>query len=205
MNIFIVAAAGQEPAGRALVDRLASIKFEPRRNIPVIVVDDIGSLPEPAPGNVLIEHARFSLEQFGPSHRVSGLPCENIARHMDTVASDWVLVECVQYAPSACIDFIEKLARYNYLSHRLRHCNLVFSVPAISLGVLARTLNTSFNNLPTDTTAVNQAGQIRRLFIIVHIMRVLIGLPLPRGVLQRCHTIFRGVYRRLSGASHDGS
>lgn len=200
MNIFIVAAAQQASADRALVDRLVGIKPEPRRNTPVIVVDEPDNLPEPSLGHVPIEHARFSLEHFGPGHPVSGLPCESIARHMDTVACDWVLIEFGQYAPLACIDFIVKLSRYNYLSNRLRDCNLVFSAPAMSLGVLARTLNASFNNLPADNTAVSQAGQIRRLFIIIHITRVLVSLPLPRGVLQRFHIMFRRIYRRLSGA-----
>lgn len=197
MNIFIVAAPSHGSVGHALIDRLACIKPERRRNTPVIVVDDVEYLPERAASHVPTEHVRFGLEHFGGS----GLTREGIARHMDSVATDWVLIEFGQHDLPACVDFIVTLARYNYLSKRLRHCNLVFSAPAMSLGVLARALNESFNNLPVGNTAVSQAGQLRRLFIITHIKRVLISLPLPRGVLHRCHTIFRRIYRRLPGAA----
>ncbi|GAB7528562.1 hypothetical protein PS3A_09710 [Pseudomonas sp. 3A(2025)] len=196
MNIFIVAAPSHGPVGHALIERLACISPERRRNTPVIVVDDVSYLPERAASDVPTEYVRFGLEHFTGR----GLTCESIARSMDTVVSNWVLVEFGQHDLPACIDFIVKLSRYNYLSNRLRHCNLVFSAPAISLGVLARTLNESFNNLPVGNAAMSQTGQIRRLFIITHIKRVLISLPLPRGVLHRCHAIVRRIYRRLLGA-----
>lgn len=195
MNIFIVAAPSRETAGQALIGRLACINSERRGNTPVIVVDDVDYLPEPELGHVPM--VRFGLEHFGGCE----LACEDIARHMNAVVTDWVLIELGQHEQPVCIDFIKKLARYNYLSHRLRHCNLVFLAPAMSLGVLARTLNASFNNLPAGHAVVNQAGPLRRLFIMTHIKRVLICLPLPRGVLHHGHTILRRIYRRLAGVA----
>lgn len=194
MNIFIVCHSTSAFSGQLLIGQLSRIGIEPRKTVPVIIVDEPHTLEALPISSAPVDYTSFSLGHFGSGDQIA---CESIALHMDTVVTDWVLIEFGQHDQSACIDFIVKLSRYNYLSDRLRHCNLVFSASAISLGILARTLNESFNNLPVGNAGVNQVGQLRRLFIITHIKRVLISLPLPRGLLHRCHTILRRIYRRL--------
>ncbi len=195
MNIFIVARPPLVSVDASLINRLAGVIPEPRKNTPVIVVDDVMCFPGRAGDSAPVDHTWLRMEHF--MSRFYVLEPNIIFRHMNKVATDWVLIDFGQHELSICKDFIVKLARYNYSSSRLRECNLVFSAPAVSIGVLARLLNESFNNLPTCHVSQTKARQLRRLFILIHMKRVLARLPLLESMLMCVHRISRRLFKRL--------
>ncbi|WP_440060900.1 hypothetical protein ACTAB0_26415 [Pseudomonas syringae] len=198
MKIFVVSHLSPTPASHELICQLSHIKHEPRKTVPVLVIDDRYNLAKLPVSDLSTDHVQFSLEDFLHENGVSGVVANRVARHMDTVESDWVLIDFGQHDSATCMDFIRKIARYNYLSPRLRHRNIVIMVPAMHLGIYSRTLNESFNNLPVSTTASVRSAQIGRLFMVTRLEKVLISLPLLVGVLRRARRLFLRIFRRAA-------
>ncbi|KPW11631.1 hypothetical protein ABNM12_17830 [Pseudomonas syringae] len=198
MKVFVVSHLSPSPSSHQLICQLAHIQHEHRKTVPVLVIDDRYNLSELPVSDLPTEHALFSLEDFLHDNGLSGIVANRIARHMDKVESDWVLIDFGQHDSATCMDFIQKIARYNYLSARLRKRNLVIMVPAMHLGIYSRTLNASFNNLPASTTASARSVQIRRLFMVTRLERVLISLPLLAGILRRIRRVALRVFRRVA-------
>lgn len=164
----------------------------------MLVIDDRYNLTELPISDLPTDHVQFSLEDFLHENGLSGIVANSVARHMDKVESVWVLIDFGQHDSATCMDFIQKMARYNYLSPRLRNRNIVIMVPAMHLGIYSRTLNASFNNLPSITRAAARSAQIGRLLMVTRLETVLISLPMLAGVLRRMHRLFLRVFRRAA-------
>ena len=200
MKVFVVSHSSPGTASHQLICQLARIQHEYRKTVPILVIDDRYNLTELPVSDSSTEHALFSLEDFLHDNGLSGIVANRVAQHMDKVESDWILIDFGQHDSTTCMDFIRKIARYNYLSTRLRKRNLVIMVPAMHLGVYARTLNASFNNLPASTTASNRSAQIRRLFMVTRLERVLMSIPLLAGILRRIRRVVLRVFQRVAGS-----
>ncbi|ARA79191.1 hypothetical protein AAY86_09240 [Pseudomonas amygdali pv. tabaci str. ATCC 11528] len=198
MKIFVVSHLSPRPASHELICQLSHIQHAYRKTIPVLVIDDRYNLTELPISDLPTDHVQFSLEDFLHENGLSGIVANSVARHMDKVESAWVLIDFGQHDSATCMDFIQKMARYNYLSPRLRNRNIVIMVPAMHLGIYSRTLNASFNNLPSITTAAARSAQIGRLFMVTRLETVLISLPMLAGVLRRMHRLFLRVFRRAA-------
>jgi hypothetical protein len=173
VKVFVVSQLSSSTASHQLICQLARIQHEHRKTVPVLVIDDLHD------------------------NGVSGIVANRIAQHMDKVESDWVLIDFGQHDSATCMDFIQKIARYNYLSARLRKRILVIMVPAMHLGIYSRTLNASFNNLPASTTASVRSVQIGRLLMVTRLERVLMSIPRLAGVLRRMRRVALRVFRRV--------
>ncbi|MBN0203662.1 hypothetical protein JTL45_34350, partial [Pseudomonas aeruginosa] len=111
-----------------------------------------------------------------------------------------VLFEFGQNDQATCLDFVRKLARYNYMTPTLRTKSVVFSVPGMFLAFFAKTLNESFNNLPASPIAVAQSGQVGMLLLSTKIERVFVSLPLLSAPLIRLNRLMMFIYRRFMSA-----
>ncbi|ELQ13335.1 MULTISPECIES: hypothetical protein [Pseudomonas] len=198
MKVFVVSHLSPSTASHQLICQLARIQHEHRTTVPVLVIDDRYNLAELPASDSSTEHALFSLDDFLHCNALSGIVANRVAQHMDKVESDWVLIDFGQHDSATCMDFIQKIARYNYLSTKLRKRNLVIMVPAMHLGIYSRTLNASFNNLPASTTASARSVQIGRLFMVTRLERVLTSLPLLAGILRRMRRVALRVFRRVA-------
>ena len=176
---------------------MSNIYYEQGNTVPVVVVDDSYNLPELSPSHVSAEHAHFNLDDFRRSDIVSGVEPDKVARGLDQVKTRWIVIDFGRHDHATCTDFISKLACYSYLSPALRNRSLVFSVPVVSLGIYARALNESFNNLAVSGNARARSRQIRRLLVVTHFQRALISLPIPAGVLRRAHNLVQRIYSRF--------
>ena len=197
MKVFVVSKLSSSTASHQLICQLARIQHEHRKTVPVLVIDDRYNLSELPVSDSSTEHALFCLDDFLHDNGVSGIVANRIAQHMDKVESDWVLIDFGQHDSATCMDFIQKIARYNYLSARLRKRNLVIMVPAMHLSIYSRTLNASFNNLPASTTASVRSVQIGRLLMVTRLERVLMSIPRLAGVLRRMRRVALRVFRRV--------
>ncbi|WP_122387320.1 hypothetical protein [Pseudomonas syringae group genomosp. 7] len=198
MKVFVVSHSSPGTPSHQLICQLARIQHEPRKTVPILVIDDRYNLNELPVSESSTEHALFSLDDFLHDNGLSGIASHRIAQHMDKVESDWVLIDFGQHDSTTCMDFIRKIARYNYLSVRLRKRNLVIMVPAMYVGIYSRTFNASFNNLPASTTASARSVQIGRLFMVIRLERVLTSIPLLAGVLRRVRHVVLRVFRRVA-------
>ena len=167
---------------------MARIQFERKKTVPIVVVEDRYNLAELPASQIPTDHIKFVLEDFQCKNITSCAEPNRIAQSLDLVETKWVLIDFGQHDQARCVDFIQKLSRYSFMSHNLRNRSLIFTVPAVSLVLFARVLNESFNNLPASGIALAQPSGVRTLFWSVHIERVLSGLLLAnaaRRVLQQ--------------------
>ncbi len=115
MKVFVVSKLSSSTASYQLICQLARIQHEQRKTVPVLVIDDRYNLSELPVSDSSTKHALFCLDDFLHDNGVSGIVANRIAQHMDKVESDWVLIDFGQHDSATCMDFIRKIARYNYL------------------------------------------------------------------------------------------
>jgi len=195
VNIFIVPPLSSNPTNQELITQLSRIQHQRGTTVPVIVVDSRNILPTLPTSHSPIDYNQFKLSNFFNSNCID---VNLIIEYMDSIEANWVLIDAGQHDQATCINFILKLSRYNFTSSKLRNCSLVFKAPEVSLGLLARTLNASFNNLPASGDALIQSNQIRTLLMLSYFER---ALPLPAAVLRRARKLASHVYRRFSRAA----
>ncbi|WNW13230.1 hypothetical protein RRX38_19400 [Pseudomonas sp. DTU_2021_1001937_2_SI_NGA_ILE_001] len=195
MNIFAVSYPAPAVRDLELVRQLSGIRFSRHITTPVIVVDDRHDLEKLEADGPGVSHVRFSLDLFISRRHLETVSMNRIARLMDLVDVDWVLVDLGHHPPAVCSDFVHKLARYNFLNTGLRQCNLVFLMPGLLLCANARLLNETFNNRPGRGDAAFQARQLRRLFLVTDVQRV----PWLSACVRRLKARCPGLFRRLLG------
>ncbi len=193
MNIFIISQLDPKPSGQELISLMSCINLEQGTRVPVVVVDDRFNLRDFS-GSGPAEHAQFKLEEFQSDSISSSVEPNKVAERMDSIDSRWVLIDFGRHDHETCTDFILKLSRYSYLNSKLRNCSIIFSVPVVTLGMYARALNESFNNLSISNSALADSSQIRKLIMVIHFERVLASLPMPRNILRRIRQIFQRIY-----------
>ncbi|RMO98204.1 hypothetical protein ALQ33_02737 [Pseudomonas syringae pv. philadelphi] len=198
MKVFVVSHLSPGPSGEALAGQLSRIRHEQGNTVPVLVIDERHNLREPSTDDRTVGSTEFSLDDFLHENGISGIVVNRIALLMDKVDSDWVMIDFGQHDLHICMDFIQKIARYNYLAPTLRNRNLVILVPAMYLGICSRAFNASFNNLPSNASESSRSARVGRLFRITRIEKVLISLPLLYGLLRRVRHLLRRLFRRAS-------
>ncbi|HCF9865404.1 TPA: hypothetical protein NI798_005741 [Pseudomonas aeruginosa] len=201
MKIY-VASNGFNDTADQLVKQLARIQLQDSKATPVVVVDERYNL-----GHALVEDAdvpstAFNLDDFlhekgSIADGVMLVDANQIATKLFGLDSEWVVFEFGQNDQQTCIDFVRKLARYNYMTPTLRNKNVVFSVSSMYLAYFARTLNESFNNLPVGDLAVAKSGQVGMLMMSTKIERVFVGLPLLTAPLIRLNRLLMFIYGRF--------
>ncbi|MCD5994701.1 hypothetical protein KDX38_13940 [Pseudomonas sp. CDFA 602] len=196
MNIFVVSHSNLKADRQALINELSRIQFEPSRVTPVVVVDQYYNLSE-LPGEAQPEvYVNFVLANF-LSPTVGSVEPNRIAHCIGTADADWILIDFDQYDASIYLDFIIKLGRYNYVSPRLRKCNLVITLPAVHLCNVARAFNASFNNLPLSEEQGASLYQVKRMYLRAYAERLFASLPLPAVILRFVKLFIFGLYRIL--------
>lgn len=201
MKIYVASnAAGG--TSNLLVKQLARIALQPGRASPVIVVDDRYNLDQVSKGDAPVAHTSYHLDDFlhdkgSIADGVMLVDANQIATKLNALATKWVLFEFGQNDHATCLDFVRKLARYNYMTPMLRQKNVVFSVPCMYLVVFAQTLNEVFNNLPSSPMAVAQSGQIGMLFLSTKVERIFVSLPLLFAPLIRLNRFLIFIYKRF--------
>lgn len=205
MKIYVVSNGIQDTADQ-LVEQLSRITPQDSKASPVIVVDDRYNLHLGSENYAPLANTSYHLSDFfhdrgGIAGGAMMVDTHQIATKLNGLGTDWVLFEFGQNDKGSCFDFVRKLARYNYITPTLRAKNVIFSVPSIDLGLFAKEINESFNNLPASPISVAQSGQIRMLLISTKIERVFLGLPLLSVPLIRLKRLLMFIYRRLAKAS----
>jgi hypothetical protein len=202
VNIFVSSQSGNALKDPILVAQMAQIKFEARKTVPVIVVDDRYSLAEITCELGKPEHTYFRLDDFlhDKGSNADGMMVVNenlIPTLLSGITTEWVVIEFGHNNQSTCLEFISKLARHSYMTPVLRTRNIVFSVPGMYLGFMARTINETFNNLPISKFTVAQSGKVGLLFMSSHLEKVFISMPLLTAPLARLNRALMFVYQRL--------
>lgn len=200
MNIYVVSHSGQNVADRQLIEQLSRITFERKKATPVIVVDDRYNLDQIGHQQELVDHTHFHLDDFlhdkgSNADGVMVVDINKISKQLNKPITHWVLFEFGQNDQATCLDFVQKLARYSYMTPSLRNKNIVFSVPSMYLVLFARMLNESFNNLPCSPIAVAQSGKVGMLFMSTNIEKVL--MPLWSGPMLRLNRLLMFIYQRF--------
>jgi hypothetical protein len=206
VNIYVVSDSGQKTADQLLINHLSRITFEARKATPVIVVDDLFNLDQLGSNESAGEHSHFHLDDFlhekgSIADGVMVVDANQIAKKLNNQTAPWVLFEFGQNDVATCLDFVRKLARFNYMSTSLRPKNIVFSVPSMYLGFFARSLNEAFNNLPCSPIAIQQSGHVDMLFLSTHLEKVFISLPLLTGPLRWVNRLLIFIYQRFVKAA----
>lgn len=200
MNIFIVAHLGSELSGQELIGQLPCISYKQGHAVPVIVVDDRYNLSVLPAACLPLEYAQFNLSDFLHDGLMCVIDEHKIVKAMDEVKSGWVFIDFGLYDEIICSDFIFKLSRYSYFSPALRGCNLVFTMPSMSLSILAQAANRSFNNLQASGAESDQSRALGRLFLSAYIGRLFSGLSLAMAGMRHMHNLFMRVSRRLTNS-----
>ncbi|MGI0646881.1 hypothetical protein ACRCPS_17850 [Pseudomonas aeruginosa] len=120
-----------------------------------------------------------------------------VAKHLQAVPADWVVMDLAQHQPATMIDLLTKVARFRFMSEHLANRNLVLVVPDLYLSFIGRTANEAFNNLPIGAIEIERSAQTKMLLMSASIERVIIGLPLLTRPLLRFQRLALQVYRRL--------
>lgn len=185
-----------------LVKQLARINLQATKATPVVVIDERYNLDRALVEDAAVPNSAFHLDDF-PHEKGSiddGMmlvDANQIATKLSALDSEWVVFEFGQNDQQTCLDFIRKLARYNYMTPTLRNKNVVFSVPSMYLAYFARTINESFNNLPVGALAVAKSGQVEMLMLSTKIERTFVSLPLLYAPLIRLNRLMMFIYRRF--------
>ncbi|GAD64471.1 hypothetical protein [Aquipseudomonas alcaligenes] len=204
MKIYVVSNGGQATADQ-LVKQLSRITLQHGKASPVIVVDDRYNLDQVLMDDAPVANTSYHLDDFlhdkgSIADGVMMVDANQIATKLRALTAEWVLFEFGQNDQATCLDFVRKLARYNYMTPTLRTKSVVFSVPSMYLAFFARTLNESFNSLPSSPIAVAQSGQVGMLLLSTKIERVFVSLPLLSAPLIRLNRLMMFIYRRFMSA-----
>lgn len=175
---------------------------QPSKAFPVIVVDDRCNLDQLSIDDVPVACTSYCLESFlyarySIEDGLVLVDVNEVANRLNTLSTEWVCFMLGQSDLATGIDFVRKLARYNYMTPKLRNKNVVFSVPEMYLAFFARTLNESFNNLPSSHTVLARSGSLRRLFLSIRIERLLLGFLVFAKPVIRVRRVLLLMYRRL--------
>lgn len=120
-----------------------------------------------------------------------------VAKNLQAVAANWVVIDLAQHQPATMIDLLAKVARFRFMSEHLASRNLVLVVPDLYLSFIGRTANEAFNNLAIGAIEIERSAQTKMLLMSASIERVIIGLPLLTRPLLRFQRLALQVYRRL--------
>lgn len=200
MNIYVVS---DEVCGTngLLVNQLSRIIVQPTRVTPVIVVDNLYNLERPFKDDSPVVHAAYRLSlhegDSAGAGSVTAICASDIANKLGTEIGDWVLFEFGQNDHATCIDFVRELARYNFMSPKLRNKNIVFLVPSIYLAYFSRVIIESFRLLPIGRPAKNRSPQIGMLFMSINIERFFISFRLLATPLLQFIRLAKFIFRRL--------
>lgn len=199
--IIYIASNGFNDTSEQLVKQLTCIKLQVKKTTPVVVVDERYNLDSAQVGGVDVSTETFHLEDSRQEDgsNAEGLMLVNFNRvitKLSTVDSKWIVFK---FGPDqkTYLDFVRKLARYNYVAPTLRKKNIVFLVPSAYLAYSARILNESFNNLPVGALAVAKSGQVGMMMTCSNIERVLVGLPRLSAPLIRLKRLLIFIGRRF--------
>ncbi|MBB6343226.1 hypothetical protein HNP49_003424 [Pseudomonas fluvialis] len=201
MRIYVASNDFSDTADQ-LVKQLARINLQTTKATPVAVVDERYELSQALVKDADIPNTAFHLDDFlhekgSVADGVMLVDANQIATKLSSLDTEWVLFEFGQNDQQTCIDFVRKLARYNYMTPTLRDTCVIFSVPSMYLGYFARTLNESFNNLAVGDLAVAKSGQVGMLMLSTKVERVFVGLPLLTAPLIRLNRLLMFVYDRF--------
>ncbi len=204
MKIYIVS-NGLNYTSDQFVKQLASIKLQVTKATPVVVVDERHTVDRALVEQADVPNSAFHLDNYlhekGSIYDgVMLVDANQITSKLSALDSEWVVFEFGQNYQQTCIDFLHKLARYNYMTPTLRNKNIVFSVPSVHLDYFARTISESFNNLPVNSYSVMRSGQVGMLMISSRIESLFFSFPLLFKPLLRLKRYIVFIYRRLKKA-----
>lgn len=200
MKIYVVSDAAYD-ANEFLAKQLARIVVQPNKATPVIVVDNLYNLDQLSRNDAPVTYTIYRLSNYEGSSTIPDVAetinTNQIANKLSTLTTDWVLFEFGQNDQAACIDFITKLACYNFMKPTLREKKVVFLVPEIYLAFFAKRINESFNNLPHSSMAATPSRQVGMLFISTNIERLFISFRLLTSPLLQFTRLMKFIYRRF--------
>jgi len=200
MKIYVVSDEAYE-ASNFLAKQLDRIVVQPNKATPVIVVDDFYNLDQLSRSVAPVTHTIYRLSNFegrsANAGSVEAIDTNQIEDKLSNLTTEWVLFEFGQNDQATCIDFISKLARYNFMKPTLREKKVVFLVPEIYLAFFAKRINESFNNLPRSSMAGARSPQIGRLFISTNIERLFLNFRLLTSPLLQLIRLVKFIYRRF--------
>jgi hypothetical protein len=184
-----------------LVKQLARIKLRAAKTTPVIVVNERYNLDtelgeEADESNIAFHLDDFLHEKSSIADGVMLVDANQIGIKLCVLDSKWVVFEFHQNDQQPCLDFIRKLARYNYAVPTLRNKSVVFSVPSVLLAYYARIVNESFKNLPLHEPTNANSVQISYLMFSARVESAFMSLPLPTALLSWFNRLSMFIFKR---------